>query len=698
MGPVSDGEPSPRPSRAVRARALAARVGRWLSSTSYLMKWIVLGVVIGVVAGLGAIVFYEALALCTHFFLGVLAGYRVPTPAGEGGGAGSASFARPWLLPVIVGFGALLAGLLVFGIAPEAEGHGTDAAISAVHHNPRGLRFRAVVVKIVASALTIGAGGSGGREGPTAQISAGFGSLLSRMLGLEPADSRIAVASGIGSGIGAIFGAPLGGAVLAAEILYRDDFEPAALLPCFIASAVSSVVFGAVEGFAPLFGYVAGYRFSDSSQLGWFALIGILGGLVGLLYAKGFYGMVDLFKRSPLPRWAAPAIGGVLVGVMALVIPEVLGTGYGWVQKGLGPELLTIPLWIVLILPFAKILATGLSIGSGGSGGIFGPGMVIGAFLGAAVWRVFEPLVPSMGHNPAPYVIIGMMCCFGGISRAPLAVMLMVAEMTGSLSMLAPAMIAVGLAWLIVRRSDDTIYRSQLKSRADAPAQRLLAGLPLLAIIRSARAMAPPRLVLRAHLSIDEALRELERAGVSGAPVVDEARRFEGTVTRTSLVSRAAYGRSLDELADPGAQTAPESSHLDVALEALTEAPLSWVPVLDSDRHVVGTLSLSDLMRAYRRELLASVARVSDLGPGSVGFEVKITADSPAAGKKLRAAGLPKGVIVTSITRGGEVVLPSGDTVIVAGDRLSLLGESTGVEKIGELTPLGPASRGSAST
>ena len=168
---------------------------------------------------------------------------------------------------------------------------------------------------------------------------------------------------------------------------------------------------------------------------------------------------------------------------MALVIPEVLGTGYGWVQKGLGPELLTIPLWIVLVLPFAKILATSLSIGSGGSGGIFGPGMVIGAFLGAAVWRVFEPLVPAMGHNPAPYVIIGMMCCFGGISRAPLAVMLMVAEMTGSLSMLAPAMIAVGLAWLIVRRSDDTIYRSQLKSRADAPAQRLLAGLPLLAAI-----------------------------------------------------------------------------------------------------------------------------------------------------------------------------------------------------------------------
>ena len=227
---------------------------------------------------------------------------------------------------------------------------------------------------------------------------------------------------------------------------------------------------------------MATYHFTDPVQLIWFALIGLLAGLVGLLYAKGFYGMADLFDRLPWPRWVNPAIGGLVVGAIGIAIPEVLGTGYGWIQTSLGQGLLSIPLWIVLIVPFARILATGLSIGSGGSGGIFGPGMVIGAFLGASVWRLFEPMFPSMGHDPAPYVIIGMMSCFGGISRAPLAVMLMVAEMTGSLSILTPAMVAVGISWLIVRRNDDTIYRSQLKNRADAPAQRLLAGLPLLAV------------------------------------------------------------------------------------------------------------------------------------------------------------------------------------------------------------------------
>ncbi|MGH9046505.1 MAG: chloride channel protein, partial [Acidimicrobiales bacterium] len=408
-----------------RLRRANARLGRWVTAASYLQRWIVLGIGLGVIAGLGAVVFYESLRASTHLFLGVLAGYQVPTPLGEGARLGSHSPARPWVLPLTAGVGALAGALLVFRFAPEAEGHGTDAAISAVHHNPRGVRLRAVLIKIVASALTIGSGGSGGREGPTGQISAGFGSLMTRLLDLEPANGRVLVATGIGSGIGAIFGAPLGGAVLAAEILYRDDFDPAALLPCFIASGVSFVVFGAVEGYSPLFGYLGAYHFTDPSQLVWFALIGVLGGLIGLLYAKGFYGMADLFARSPLPKWANPALGGLIVGSIGIAIPEVLGTGYGWIQKGLGPQLHAIPLWIVLILPFARILCTGLSIGSGGSGGIFGPGMVIGAFVGAAVWRLFEPVFPSMGHDPAPYVIVGMMCCFGSISRAPVAVMLM---------------------------------------------------------------------------------------------------------------------------------------------------------------------------------------------------------------------------------------------------------------------------------
>ncbi|HEY1732914.1 MAG TPA: chloride channel protein, partial [Acidimicrobiales bacterium] len=364
----------------------------------------------------------------------------------------------------------------------------------------------------------------------------------------------------------------------------------------------------------------------------------------------------------------------LLVGLTALAVPEVLGTGYGWVQKGLGSQLLGIPLWIVLILPLARIVATGLSIGSGGSGGIFGPGMVIGAFVGAAVWRLFEPIAPSMGHDPAPYVIVGMMCCFGGISRAPLAVMIMVAEMTGSLSILGPAIVAVGLSWLIVRHFDDTMYRSQLPNRASAPAQQLLVGLPLLAAVPVAEAMARPRVVLEERCGVGEARRALAEAGVSGAPVIDDESRFEGTVTAARLARAPQDDGEIRGLVDAGAPTVAVSSSLDVALEALTTGGASFVPVLDGDRRVRGTLAISDLVRTYRDQLRAHLRPPDQSGAGVVAYEIDTRSDSPFSGRQLRDAELPPGVVVTAIQRNGDVLAPTGDTVIRVGDRLSVLG------------------------
>ena len=673
-------------------RSLQARAARWLASASYGRKWLVLGVVIGVTAGLGAVVFYEALRATTHLFLGVIAGYTVPTPAGEGGRAASAHFARPWAIPLVACLGALAGAVLVFEIAPEAEGHGTDAAISAVHHNPRGIRLRTVAVKIVASALTIGSGGSGGREGPTGQISAGFGSFLARLLDLSPADARIAVASGIGSGIGSIFGAPLGGAVLATEIMYRDDFEVEALLPSFIASIIGYVVFGSIEGFSPLFGNVESYRLTDARQLLWFGLIGILGGLIGLLYAKGFYGIADLFARLPIPRWVRPALGGLMVGCIALAIPEVLGTGYGWIQEGLGQQLLHIPLWIVLLLPFARIVTTGLSIGSGGSGGIFGPGMVIGAFTGGAVWRLFEPIVPSLGHDPAPYVIVGMMACFGSISRAPLAVMLMVAEMTGTLSLIVPAMVAVGLATLIVRRNDDTIYRSQLRSRSDSPAHRILTGLPLLGAARASQAMAVPRCVVPSSADVATALSLLETSGVEGAPFVGAEGRYVGVVTLEALrrASEQPDQPVLASLVDTSFLPIHQDVHLDIVLDTLTSTPQTWVAVVDDERRVIGTIATSDLIGSYRRSLQASLRRVSEVSESSGMLDVVVAENSPIVGASLRAAAIPKGVLITAIERGREVIRPTGDTVMCSGDRLMVLGTSEDLTRLQQLAVAKP--------
>ncbi|GFG62764.1 hypothetical protein MKUB_02540 [Mycobacterium kubicae] len=464
----------PEPPQAPPAAA-GGRFGAAIRQAGYLPKWFLLGITIGVIAGLGAVVFYLALKYTGEFLLGYLAGYHIPTPVGEGGSHGSPGFVRPWAIPLVTTGGALLSALIVAKLAPEATGHGTDEAIEAVHSDPRAIRGRAVLVKMVASALTIGSGGSGGREGPTAQISAGFCSLLTRRLGLSDEDGRIAVALGIGAGIGAIFAAPLGGAVLAASITYRDDFDYRSLLPGFITSGTAYAVLGSFLGFDPLFGYIdAEYRFERAGPLLWFVVIGLVAAAVGYLYARVFHATVALVRRLPGGPVLKPTVGGLLVGLMGLLIPQILSSGYGWAQLAADrTSLLAIPLWIVVVLPVAKILATSLSIGTGGSGGLFGPGIVIGGFLGAVVWRLGEISgAPGVPAAPGIFVVVGMMACFGCVARAPLAIMIMVAEMTGSFSVVPGAIIAVGIAALLMSRTNVTIYEAQRLNRETAEAER----------------------------------------------------------------------------------------------------------------------------------------------------------------------------------------------------------------------------------
>ena len=455
--------------------AAGGRFGASIRQSGYLQKWLLLGPTIGVIAGLGAVAFYLALKYTGDFLLGYLAGYHVPRPVGEGGGRGSAGFVRPWAIPLVTTAGALLSAFIVTKLAPEATGHGTDEAIEAVHTDPRAIRFRVVLVKMVASALTIGSGGSAGREGPTAQISAGFSSLLTRRLNLSDEDGRIAVALGIGAGIGAIFAAPLGGAVLAASITYRDDFDYRCLLPGFITAGTAYAVLGSFLGFDPLFGYIdAEYRFERAWPLVWFVVIGLAAAAIGYLYARVFHAAVTLTRRLPGGPVLKPAVGGLLVGLLGLLIPQILSSGYGWAQLAADRgSLMQIPLWIIIVLPVAKIVATSLSIGTGGSGGLFGPGIVIGAFVGAAIWRLGELTgLPGVPDGPGIFVVVGMMACFGSVARAPLAIMIMVAEMTGSFSVVPGAIVAVGIASMLMSRTNVTIYEAQRLDRKSAEAER----------------------------------------------------------------------------------------------------------------------------------------------------------------------------------------------------------------------------------
>ena len=641
-------------------------VSAHLLTASYMRKWLALGVLIGAVGGLGAVVFVHALDLATTVILGFVGGFTPPSPLYEGGVLEISTFLRPWAIPLVVAAGGLVSGLIVYRFAPEASGHGTDAAIAAVHQNPKGIRPKTSLVKIIASAITIGSGGSGGREGPTAQISAGLASYVSRIFNLSQDDARIAVTIGMGAGIGAIFRTPLGGAVVGAEILYRRDFETAAIVPGLAASIVGFVVFGTIEGFNPIFGSYTGLVFDQPIQLIYYALIGVVAALVGLLYNTSFWAVHDFFKKSSLPAWLRPAIGGLLVGCLALIFPQVLGTGYGWVQLMMRSDIHDFPLWLILLLPFAKILATNLSIGSGGSGGIFGPGMVIGALVGAAMWRLLEGIAPGMPLSPAPFIIVGMMACFGSIGHIPIATMLMVAEMTGNLSLLAPAMVAVGVAALIV--GDRHIYRSQLASREDAPAHRFRFGLTPVGAMPITSVMNRPALVIAADEPAGSALAQVAAAGLSGAPVTNADGAFLGIL---SAGAEPTSDRQVAaDLASSQGAVITIDSTLDTAIEQLALSRATWAPVVDTNRRLLGTTTSGSLLRRYTHLVHTSMRRLDALAGRGVLFEGRVAADSEAVGKTVAEVAWPPDTHVLSVRRGDDTLFATGKTTVMRGDEL----------------------------
>jgi len=577
----------------------------------YLQKWLLIAGSIGVVAGVGAIIFYEAIHWSTYLFLGLGAGFHPPAPLGEGRPVVT-EISRRWMIPVITTLGGLLSGLIVFKFAPEAEGHGTDAAIDAFHHKEGIIRARVPLVKIIASAITIGSGGSAGREGPTAQIAAGFGSLMGQLLKLNARDRRIALATGIGAGIGAIFKAPLGGALLSAEILYLEGFEVQALIPSFIASLIGYTIFAGYTGYMPVFGWMSQDTAFDPVTLLYYALLGVLCGLIGILYPKTFYATREYFKKLNLPRWLKPAIGGLLVGVMGLFLPQVLGMGYGWLQLNMLND--PLPPSLVVLLIFAKILSTSLSIGSGGSGGVFAPGLFIGGMVGTALWQLLHGAVGHIPASPQPFIVVGMMALFGAVARAPLAVMFMVGEMTGGYTMLVPAMIAVSIAYILV--GGNTIYESQVPTPADSPAHRLDYYFPLLENIRVREIMRTDVPSVPLQTSVAKAEELIKNRKIKGLPVVagDDDQRLLGMLTREDVLrvppaKRAETGVGM-VMSAPPIVTGPETT-LDVALTIMFDNDIAFLPVVEENR-LVGLITRRGIIRTY---ILAAQKTAAERAP-----------------------------------------------------------------------------------
>jgi CIC family chloride channel protein len=424
-------------------------------------------VVLGIIGGLSAQVFTWLLRMSQKFFLGFLAGYTPPGVPTDGGIAHQIIGPHGlWLIPVVCTLGGLISGALVYGVAPEAEGHGTDTVVKALHFTGGTLRARVAPIKMLASAITIGSGGSAGREGPTALIAAGFGSIYATWLKRSDRERRLIVMAGMAAGLSAIFRSPIGTAIFAVEVLYSSiEFESEGLLYCMLAAIVAYAVNGAFVGWQPLFVVPALAAPTHVSSFGWYILLGIASGLIGTVLPELFYRMRDGFHRLPIPAWIKPAIGALIVGLIALRLPQVLGGGYGWIQQAIDGQM---ALSLLLILLFAKMIALSLTVSSGGSGGVFAPSLFVGAMLGGAFALLSH-------HPPAGMVIVGMAAVFGGAARVPIATLLMVAEMTGGYQLLVPAGLAVMLSYVLQINLSrllkyDSLYEAQVAGRADSPA------------------------------------------------------------------------------------------------------------------------------------------------------------------------------------------------------------------------------------
>ena len=571
-------------------------------------KWTLTFVVIGLIAGLGSIVFHYLTQLGMHYFLDWIAGYRPPSPAGEHHLLSPTS--RPfnrWLLLLLPAFGGILSGWLVYTFAPEAEGHGTDAAINAYHNKGGYIRGRVPIIKTIASAITLTTGGSGGREGPIAQIGAGFGSYLATRLKLSERQRRIMMAAGIGAGVGSIFRAPLAGALFASEVLYRDpEFESEVIIPAGISSVVAYCVFCLVFGWGSLFDS-PDFLFQNPLELGPYLVLAFVLVAVGALYIKAFYGTINLFAKLKVPNHIKPAIGGLCTGIIGFFLPQTLAFGYGFAQMALDNQL---TIGFLLLLAFGKVFTTSFSIGSGGSGGVFGPSVVIGGALGGAVGRAFHHVLPGIVTEPGAFVVVGMAGFFTAVSNTPISTIIFVSEMTNSYHLLLPSLLVCSVAYMASRRW--TIFHRQVKSRIDSPAHTGDFFVDILQTIHVRDLMDHVRKVtlIPQDMTFSDFKTYFSKTDQHYFPVMDHSQRLV-SIFSINDVRAVLFSQEIEELVvmkDIGTTdiivTTP-SEDLNTVLQKFTIRNIDSLPVVKEDDHtfLIGMLRRREVIAFYNQQL-----------------------------------------------------------------------------------------------
>lgn len=566
---------------------------------SFLQKWGVIGILIGVGAGLGALALMWSIHFITHFVLGPIVGYLPPLPGGEGGTNDYVfHMSRPWLLPLVTSAAGLVGGLLTWKFAPTTAGIGTNAAIRAFHNN-EDVRASTSIFKLITSAITIGGGLTSGREGPIAQIGAATGVTIAKVLKLSARERNIALAAGLGAGIAAIFKAPLAGAIIAAEIFYKEDFEVEALVPGLVAAVIGYTIVGSVTGFQPVFSPPPQATvFEHPLSLVLFALLGVGCALLARFLFAVFFPIEAFFKRFPL--WLATTIGGLCTGLVGLAIPSILGTGYGWAQFAISARTDLLPLHMLLLAAIGEIVGAALTLGSGNSGGIFGPCVVTGGMFGGAFGCVAAHFFPETVPHPGTYAIVGMIAYFAAAAKAPISTIIMISEMTGGYGLLGPAMFAVVTAFILSGKR--TIFPAQVDSRLDSPFHADEFEPIALRRVKTADVMIHLPVCINSTAPVTEAMTLMGDYGLASLPVVEQ-NKLTGRVTLLAIHRVAEAQRQtmqVKKISSGDVGTAFPDEDLFAILKRFAAKDVGNLPVVTRDRPdcPIGLITRSGLWSA----------------------------------------------------------------------------------------------------
>lgn len=599
---------------------------------------------------------------------------------------------------IVPAVGGLLVGLLVYNFAREAKGHGVPEVMEAVAL--RGGRIRPIVaiIKSLASSLSIGSGGSVGREGPIVQIGSALGSTIGQWFHMSEQRIRSLVACGAAGGIAATFNAPIAGVIFALEIILAE-FRVSYFSTVVISAVSASVIAQAVFGDLPAFPIPIEYEINHIAEFAFYPLLGVLAALVGVLFVRVLYGAEDLFERwKSVPEWLQPAVGGALIGTVALAyplvtplswehLPQIFNVGYEVIEESLLNQMTLVAVILLLVL---KLLGTALTLGSGGSGGVFAPGLFMGAMLGAGFGIFMNILFPGIPAPPGAYALVGMAAVFSASAHAPITAVIILFELTGDYKIILPLMLTVVIATLISRRmlKGESIYTLKLARRG----VRLRAGrdVDILQGVLVEDVMTDAVVTASASLSVEALADMFSRTRYHQFPVLDEKGDLSGMVTigemENALYSRKDADLRVSSICTPYHRlvlTFPDESIGDV-MAKMGPRGLVGLPVVDREnpRKLMGLVSRADIIQSYnlalsrRTELNRKIEQVQARQPeGTEWICVDLSEGDCAVGKTVAevARTLPDDSILISIHREGRVIIPHGDTILQQNDRISAI-------------------------